>query len=138
MQNPALLLRSAGCTRFVALTEKPRILSISSDSALLRTRHMLLESAGYNVESVIGPVSGLELCKRNGYQLLILGHSIPVPDREKLVEEFRSNCRRSPAPVIALSRNISDPLVRNADYQIEADPEPLLRLISHIVQRPAP
>ncbi|HZQ23608.1 MAG TPA: hypothetical protein VFA89_12510 [Terriglobales bacterium] len=121
----------------MALTEKPRILSISSDGALLRTRHMLLESAGYNVKSVIGPVSGLELCKRNGYQLLVLGHSIPVPDREKLIEEFRRHCRCSSASVIALSRHVGDPLVRNADYQIEADPEPLLQLVSHIVQRRA-
>jgi len=118
----------------VAPTQKTRILSVSSDAPLLRTRHMLLKNAGYDVDSVIGPVSGLALCKANGYQLLVLGHSIPVPDREKLIEEFRRHCRCSAASVIALRSHAGDSLVRNADYQIEPDPEPLLELISRIVQ----
>jgi len=100
---------------------------VSSDAALLHTRHMLLKKAGYDVESVIAGDSALKLCKANGYQLLVLGHSIPMPEREKLIEEFRCCCRYATAPVIALRSHPGDPLVRNADYHIEADPEPLLQ-----------
>ena len=41
----------------------PRILSVSYDEALLYTRRLLLEAAGYSVTSAFGFNEGLYQCK---------------------------------------------------------------------------
>jgi DNA-binding response OmpR family regulator len=90
---------------------------------------MMLERAGYRVTSVISAARGIALCKRTSYDLLVLGHSLPQAEKQKLVAEFRKHC---PAPIIALRRNHGEPLVAGADYQIQSDPAPLLALIAEI------
>lgn len=80
----------------------PRILSISYDLNLLRTRQMLLESLGYEVVSAEGFIEALEKCKAGNYDLLIMGHSIPHPDKEALIAETKKQCN---ALVLSLRRN---------------------------------
>jgi DNA-binding response OmpR family regulator len=109
-----------------------RILSVSYDQILLRTRHMLLEREGYEVVSAAGFAASFEKCQQGGYDLFVLGHSIAPEEKRKLVEEFRRIC---PAPIISLRRSAGDELVVHADYHIEPDPEPLLKLISDLVNR---
>lgn len=53
-----------------------RILSVSYDASLLATRRMLLEQKGYEVTSALGFSEAIECCKRSGFDLFILGHSI--------------------------------------------------------------
>lgn len=113
---------------------KPRILSVSYDELLLHTRHLLLERDGYDVVSSIGFTQSLEHCKQGGFDLFILGHSIPHSDKQHLVETFRRVC---PAPIISLRRNSGEELVRGADYHIEPDPEALLNLTSRVLGRDA-
>jgi DNA-binding response OmpR family regulator len=109
---------------------KARILSVSYDGVLLRTRHMLLEREGYDVDSATGFDASLEKCREGGFDLFVLGHSIPQEEKQKLVQEFRSTC---PAPIISLRRNAGEQLVVQADYHIEPDPEPLLKVISDLI-----
>jgi DNA-binding response OmpR family regulator len=109
-----------------------RILSVSYDEPLLRTRHMLLQQAGYKTVSSLGFTESLEHCKRGGFDLFILGHSIPYSDKRQLVQAFRSICA---APIISLRRSSGEQLVDGADYHIEPDPEPLLELVQKIVAR---
>ncbi len=106
----------------------PRILSVSYDEPLLRTRHMLLQTRGYEVVSSLGFTSSMEHCKRGGFDLFILGHSIPSSDKQQLVKTFRETC---PGRVISLLRP-DEALVDGADYHIQPDPEPLLALIDRI------
>jgi DNA-binding response OmpR family regulator len=113
---------------------KARILSVSYDELLLHTRHLLLERDGYDVVSSIGFTESLEHCKRGGFDLFILGHSIPHSDKQELVETFR---RVSKAPIISLRRSAGEQLVPGADYHIEPDPEPLLNLASRVLGRDA-
>ena len=113
---------------------KPRILSVSYDDLLLHTRHLLLEREGYDVVSSIGFIESLEHCKRGGFDLFILGHSIPHSDKQQLVETFRRVC---PAPIISLRRNAGEQLVRGAEYHIEPDPETLLNLASRVLGQDA-
>jgi CheY-like chemotaxis protein len=107
----------------------PRILSVSYDDPVLRTRHMLLESGGYQVVSSLDLSESLEYCKRGNFDLFLLGHSIPHPDKLQLVTTFRRQC---PAPIVSLRRNAGEQLVDGADYHIEPDPERLLMLVQRI------
>jgi DNA-binding response OmpR family regulator len=118
--------------KLAARQPKARILSISYDETLLGMRHMILENAEYAVVSVHGLESGLEHCKQGGFDLFVLGHSIPDDDKRKMVEVFRRAC---PAPIISLRRGASEPMVDGADFHIEPDAEPLLALVAHIVQQ---
>lgn len=90
---------------------------------------MMLERAGYKVISAIGAERGIALCKESNYDLLILGHSIPQDEKQKLLAEFRKHC---PAPIIVLRRNPGEQLIPNVDYQVETDPDALITLIEKI------
>jgi hypothetical protein len=59
---------------------KARILSASYDEALRRTRQLLLKAQGYDVISTDRLESTLEQCKLGGFDLFVLGHSIPQED----------------------------------------------------------
>jgi DNA-binding response OmpR family regulator len=107
-----------------------RILSVSYDEPLLRTRHMLLQQSGYETVSSFGFIASLQHCKHGKFDLFILGHSIPQSDKQQLVEEFRRVC---PAPIISLRRNPGEQLVDGADYHLEPDPEPLLNLVERVL-----
>jgi CheY-like chemotaxis protein len=67
---------------------KARILSVSYDEALRRTRQLLLKAQGYDVIST-RLESTLEQCKLGGFDLFVLGHSIPEEDKQEMVEAFR-------------------------------------------------
>jgi CheY-like chemotaxis protein len=107
----------------------PRILSVSYDDPVLRTRRMLLESGGYQVVSSLDLSESLEYCKRGTFHLFLLGHSIPHLDKLQLVTTFRQQC---PAPIVSLRRNQGEQLVDGADYHVEPDPELLLMLVRRI------
>jgi DNA-binding response OmpR family regulator len=78
-----------------------RILSVSYDRPLLRTREMLLRRHGHSVTSALGFTDAVEQCENGKFDLLILGHSIPDKDKRHLITLFRGSC---PAPVLALRR----------------------------------
>ena len=107
-----------------------RILSVSYDEPLLRTRHLLLEREGYEVVSSLGFAEGLEQCKRDNFDLFILGHSIRHSDKQQLVETFRHECR---APIISL-RRLDEPPVQGADYYVEPDPPQLLKIVATVLR----
>ncbi|HET7442791.1 MAG TPA: hypothetical protein VFJ47_15930, partial [Terriglobales bacterium] len=107
------------------------ILSVSHDQTLLRARHLMLEREGYEVVSVVSFHAALELCKRGAFGVIVLGHSMPHSEKLQLVKAFRQTCLGS---IIALRRNPGEQLVSEADYHIEPDPEPLLKLIAGIAR----
>jgi hypothetical protein len=111
-----------------------RILSVSYDELLLRTRDALLKREGYEVVSSLGFSDSLEHCKRDNFDLFILGHSIQHSDKQKLVETFRREC---PAPIISL-RRVDEPPVRGADYHVEPDPSQLLKAVAAVLRGGAP
>ncbi len=111
---------------------KAKILSVSYDKTLLGMRHMILENSGYAVVSVHGLASGLEHCRKGGFDLFVLGHSIPDEEKQQLVNVFRQTC---PSPIISLRRGASEPMVDGADFHIEPDAEPLLELVAQIIRQ---
>lgn len=79
-----------------------RILSVSYDVSLLATRKMLLEQRGFHVTDALGFIQAIRHCRAGGFDLFILGHSIPETDKLELIENFRNNC---PAPILSLERH---------------------------------
>jgi DNA-binding response OmpR family regulator len=109
----------------------PRILSVSYDEMLLKTRADLLEHEGYEVVSVQGFIASLEECKHDGFDLFILGHSIPHKEKQELIRAFRRSCS---APIVSLLRNCDDS-VDEADLQVEPDPRKVLDAVAAIVRK---
>ena len=112
-----------------------RILSITYDETLLKTREMILEGAGHEVTSALGYQDGLETCSHRGFQLFILGHSIPEKDKLELIVCFRA--ANPKAQVIALTRAGEGRLKEVDTYINPGDPEELVRAISRITD-PSP
>jgi len=79
-----------------------RIFSISYDATLLRTRELLLEQMGHSVLSAEGFAQAFKLCNQgSGFDLMILGHSIPHEDKREIIRHCDQTCR---CPVLALTR----------------------------------
>lgn len=110
-----------------------RILSVSYDESLLKTRQLMLEQCGYQVVSALGFTDSLRQCGEKGpFDLLVLGHSIPLHDKQALVEAFR---RGSQAVVVALKRPGEDLASTGADFQTDpSDPAGMLALIAKVIQ----
>jgi len=109
---------------------KPRILSISYDAALLDTRRMLLQAAGYEVTSAVGFAEALELCDGD-FDLVIMGHSIPGKDKRAIVKELREH--GCVAPVVSLLR-IGEKSIPEASHTADpGDPQGMLETISQIL-----
>jgi CheY-like chemotaxis protein len=106
-----------------------RILSVSYDLSLLETRKMLLEQKGYAVENAFGFSKALASCRAGGFDLFILGHSIPHDDKLALIESFRTHC---PGPILSLERHGEDFVP--CDYHASPDdPGKFLETIENIL-----
>lgn len=107
-----------------------RILSVSYDPTLLRTRQMLLERAGYEVVSTPDLAGALEKCRDTEYDLVIMGHSIPPTDKLEIMHALRQHC---PAPVLALLRPGESPLREAAESIDPFNPNQLLAAVDRIL-----
>jgi DNA-binding response OmpR family regulator len=106
-----------------------RILSVSYDVSLLETRKMLLEEKGYSVVNSHGFSKALASCHAGGFDLFILGHSIPHDDKMALIASFRAHC---PAPILSLERHGEDFVP--CDYHASPDnPGQFLETIENIL-----
>lgn len=111
-----------------------RILSISYDQALLQTRDMLLTREGYAVESAVGFTAAIRACERGGFDLVIMGHSIPAEDKAAIIKQLRGVCS---TPILALRRPIDLPL-KEAEYNLDSgDPHRFLDYVKEITNRKA-
>ena len=111
-----------------------RILSISYDRALLWTRQLLLEQLGYNVVSAEGFAQAWEATdtKRDHFDVIILGHSIPPNDKKAIVAHLRDSCD---CPILALLRPYEAP-VSEATMSIDAaDPNAFLSAVRKMLDR---
>ena len=111
-----------------------RILSVSYDKELLYTRRLLLESRGYCVTSALELKEGLYWCEQGGFDLFIIGHSMPETHKQALIQNFRASCRGT---IISLICG-TEPEVKGANYYIDANPEGVLNLVAEILSTAKP
>ena len=110
-----------------------RILSVSYDESLLATRQLLLAYRGYVVTSTLGFMDAIEQSKTNSFDLFILGHSIPISDKQELIRTFRQYCS---APILSLDRAGESDV--NSDFHVAAnDPEQFLKKVAEVVSADA-
>ncbi|HET9838987.1 MAG TPA: hypothetical protein VFR84_12185 [Candidatus Angelobacter sp.] len=106
-----------------------QILSVSYDASLLATRRMLLEQRGFQVTSALGFTQASAHCNTPDFDLFILGHSIPVTDKQELIKTFRRHC---PAPILSLERPGEEKVP--CDFHASPDqPEDFLATVERIV-----
>ena len=108
-----------------------RILSISCDPSLLGTRLLMLHQLGYNVVSAEGFVAAIAACEAPNinFDLLILGHTVPAKDKERIIWHFRQH---RDSPILALLRP-HEGAIQNADRSIDPEPEKLIAAVREIL-----
>jgi len=100
--------------------QAPSILSISYDESLLRTREWLLRASGFTVTSALGFTEAAALCRNRGFDLVIVGHSIPRQDRTALIEAVR---RHNHTRILSLRRQ-GEELISGVDHWVESSEGP--------------
>jgi hypothetical protein len=96
------------------------VLSVSYDRSLLNSRELLLRTLGVQVTSALGFTPASQACNQGGFDLLILGNSIPNPDKEVLIHTFRIAC---PAPIIEL-HSVNETPTQKAEHSFNAHSGP--------------
>ncbi len=108
------------------------ILSVGNDETLLRSRNALLRSAGYVVIEALSPKHAMAEFHSGDFDLVILCHSIPHEDCERLAEEI---CRRSVrTPVIFVGEFAFDGDSSSMPV-VESEPEKFLATLSRLTGR---
>jgi CheY-like chemotaxis protein len=107
-----------------AAPKRARILSVTYDQSLAVTRELLFASVGLRVSSVLTVDQAIRLCETEQFDLVVIGHSIPVSDRRSLLEELRRRCA---TPILALQRQGEQPLA-GANYSFDSTLNPALLL----------
>jgi hypothetical protein len=105
---------------------KPKILSITYNESLQRTRQMILDKAGFDAISALGFVEAQSLCAQGPFDLVIVGHSIPVADKLALLKFAKEGC----GAVTLCLRRPNGPVLSEADYSTDrSDPEGLVEAV---------
>ena len=94
------------------------------DRMLGATREMLFKQAGFQVKTVHVIGHAIQSCTAESFDLIVIGHSIPIEQRELLLKEVRRQCA---TPTLALCRHCEPPLT-NADHVFDSAESPGLLL----------
>jgi DNA-binding response OmpR family regulator len=110
-----------------------RILSVSYDLSLLRSRQWILEREGYVVTSAGSLKEAAGFCKTGSFHLVMIGHSIPDSDKQWMIAELRAVCS---TPVLALLCPGENP-VAGVDYNLDAlaGPRELTETVKRILAK---
>ncbi len=109
-----------------------KILSVSYDPVLLRTRQGLLEQQGFIVVSAEGFTESIDRCADGPYDLVVIGHSIPHRDKLALVDAVNRKC---PAPILALLRIDENPLEGAAASIDPMDTRAFLATVASLMEK---
>lgn len=105
-----------------------RILSIGDDSILLYSRRLILETAGYSVESATAEISTIEQILLRGVDLVLLCHSIGEDMVSRIVE---ASTRISPQTPLLQISPLDNPFGKKAHPTlVSADPAALLSAVA--------
>ena len=112
-----------------------RVLSISYDLSLLRTRQLLLEQAGFEVVSATEIAHAVEACEKSNspFDLVILGHSIPYEDKREFITHIKHN---SNAPILLLLRPNEMPVEGAAAWVESIDVKQFMAMVHQMLDSP--
>jgi CheY-like chemotaxis protein len=72
------------------------VLAVGFDLSLMRTRTLVLQSAGYIVESASTLKEAVDRFQAGDFDLVLLCHSIPMKDRDRLTCLIRATGALTP------------------------------------------
>jgi DNA-binding NtrC family response regulator len=107
-------------------------LSVGRDPLLLQTRGQVLRSDGYMVSSTLSADQALQQFVAGDFDIVILCHSIPVREREKLAEAIHGHSANTPVVVVAAGYGGKDGA---ADAVIDNEPATLLQELPKLLRR---
>jgi DNA-binding response OmpR family regulator len=110
------------------------ILAVGLDSSLLRTRALVLQSAGYVVQSASSVKDAVRSFLAGDFDLVLLCHSVPSLERDRLTCLIRAS--GSHTPVASVSGN-SCPNDAFVTATLEDGPDKLLRGIRDVLHKAA-
>jgi CheY-like chemotaxis protein len=82
------------------------VLSVGFDLSLLRARGLVLESAGYLVESASTVKGAADRFQSGDFDLVLLCHSVPRKDRDRLTSLIRASGSRT--PIVSIAGNLGE------------------------------
>jgi CheY-like chemotaxis protein len=82
------------------------VLSVGLDLSLLRARGLVLESAGYLVESASTVKGAADRFQSGDFDLVLLCHSVPRKDRDRLTSLIRASGSRT--PIVSIAGNLGE------------------------------
>jgi DNA-binding response OmpR family regulator len=82
------------------------VLSVGFDSSLLRTRGLVLQSAGYLVELVSSLKEAVDHFQSGDFALVLLCHSVTRKNRDHLTSVIRAS--GSPTPIVSIAGNLGE------------------------------
>jgi CheY-like chemotaxis protein len=96
VKDPPKSLLSAGVSMPLRV-----VLAVGFDQSLLRLRTLVLQCAGYHVESASSLKEAVDRFQSGDFDLVLLCHSVPRKDRYRLTSFLRSSGSRTPIVSIA-------------------------------------
>jgi CheY-like chemotaxis protein len=82
------------------------VLAVGTDPSLLKTRNLVLQSAGYMVESASSVKEAVDRFQSGDFDLVLLCHSVPKKDRDRLTSLIRAS--GSPTPIVSIAGNLGE------------------------------
>jgi DNA-binding response OmpR family regulator len=108
------------------------VLSVGSDVRVLDSRELILRSAGYSVVSALSVKEAAFLFKDGDFDVIVLCHSLPKRDCERLTGTLRATGSR--IPIVCVSCNESDDLPSFADAALDKNPAAFLHAIEDLLR----
>jgi CheY-like chemotaxis protein len=108
------------------------VLAVGHDPVLLETRSQVLQGAGYTVVPELSLKKAVAMFRDGDFDVVLLCHSIPCVDRERLVRSIREHTSRTPIVSIATTLGQRDLL---ADATIDSDPGELLNGLHDVLNK---
>lgn len=114
------------------MAKRNRLLSISYDEALLKTRHYIFQQAGFEVISAYGFTEATALCKEGGFDVVVLGHAMPPRDKTQLLNIVQETCS---CPTVSIGRPGQAPH-QDADYSVDSadGPEAMVAVVKQALE----
>ena len=82
------------------------VLAVGSNLPLMSTRILVLQSAGYIVESTSSLQEAVDRFHVGDFDIVLLRHSVPIEDRDRLVRSIRAT--GSLTPIVSIARKLGE------------------------------
>jgi DNA-binding NtrC family response regulator len=113
------------------------IISFGYDTALMSSRTLLLQHAGFTVEEAYSPAQVLRLVRNDVVDMVVICHTVPLKEQEQLIAVLTEVRELLPVICIAASEYELGKAARTDCVNVQNSPVPLINAIRSIMIRDA-